>query len=320
MYLNSKLINILNENNCRCTIILGSGFHIQALGEDSILGSWPKLLKNQDNSIQLTNCYPLDFEQLVMRSANNEGRNSNTEKSAQENENLISDEICSELKSAQYNALQYSKHKYPIGFLNPDYVSDVISLNFDTTALELCAEIANFEIDYSQFKKYSSSKHDDIEIPFYEVIFPTRKSIRFWFPHGSTIKNNPITLGTRAYATKLNLLERLRKHSKQKEGVEKNAIDLEVDTSWYHQMTHSPVLILGAEMSSDEWDMWFAIVNRERNFSKNSNKEFKYPIFQMRECESKNKIQTTWFEPLCIGLNYNDQWLEIEKQFNKNRN
>lgn len=319
MYLNSKLINILKENKCRCTIILGSGFHNQALGNDSILSSWEKLLKIQDNTIQFTGSYTLDFEKLILKRSQNDNLKSNSEKIAKNIENLITKEICFKLKSAQKKALEFNKDKYPTGFLNPEYVSDIISLNFDTTALELCSEIANFNIDYSQINNFRTSKQEKLDIPFYEVIFPSKKSIRFWFPHGSIIKNNPIILGTRSYSIKLNILERLRKHSKKKEVTEFKEKSINNNTSWYHQMTHSPLLILGAEMSSDEWDIWFAIVNRERNFLKQSRRKSKFQIFHMRECEIQKKIQTTWFEPLCIGLKFNDQWEELEKYFKTKR-
>lgn len=87
------------------------------------------------------------------------------------------------------------------------------------------------------------------------------------------------------------------------------------ETSWYHELTHNPLLILGSEMSRDEWDLWLALVNKERNFLRNSEAKITNPMFQMRECESMGKLQKTWFEPLFIGLKYNEQWIELEKHF-----
>ena len=70
-------------------------------------------------------------------------------------------------------------------------------------------------------------------------------------------------------------------------------------------------------MSKDEWDIWFALVNRERNFAKNENIQFKQPIFQMRECECKNDAQHQWFEPLFTGMKFDEQWKKLEKLFKK---
>ena len=107
--------------------------------------------------------------------------------------------------------------------------------------------------------------------------------------------------------------------SKSKETEERKSGNSKTETSWYHQLTHNPVLILGADISTSEWDIWFALVNRERNFAKGSTMDFKYPIFQMRECESNNKVQSSWFKPLFTGLKFDRQWSELEKLLTKNQ-
>lgn len=135
-----KFTTLLYNPDKQFTVILGSGFHKQALGQNSILSSWEKLLKQQDNEIELTDCYPLDFEQLIIRRVQNQ--NKTTEYASYKIEYLISEEICFDIKCAQQKAMKFDKEKYPIGIFNPEYVSDIISLNFDTLALELCAEKA----------------------------------------------------------------------------------------------------------------------------------------------------------------------------------
>jgi hypothetical protein len=118
---------------------------------------------------------------------------------------------------------------------------------------------------------------------------------------------------------RLAIVEKLREYSKSKDREERQNDNFNIVTSWYHQLTHNPVLILGADMSTSEWDIWFALVNRERNFSLGSTMDFKYPIFQMRECESIYKVQSTWFKPLFTGVKFDKQWSELEKIFNKKR-
>jgi hypothetical protein len=46
----------------------------------------------------------------------------------------------------------------------------------------------------------------------------------------------------------------------------------------------------------------------QKNFAKNENQQFKYPIFQMRECERNHNHRHEWFEPLFSGLKFNEQW------------
>ena len=314
--INPKFKELLDNESLKFTIILGSGFHRQALGENSILSSWEKLLKQQDNAIELTDCYPLDFEQLIIRRVQNQ--NKITDYASHKIECLITEEICFDIKCAQQKAMKFDKEKYPIGIFNPEYVSDIISLNFDTLALELCAEKAGVEITTLEPIQFSYKGKKLEGVFYYEVKFSYTQSIRFWFPHGSILDEAKITLGTRKYAMRIQNLEKLRGYSKSKEREVRKSGNSKSETSWYHQLTHNPVLVLGADISTSEWDIWFALVNRERNFAKGSNLDFKYPIFQMRECESNIKAQSSWFKPLSTGLKYDQQWSELEKIFNKN--
>lgn len=188
-------------------------------------------------------------------------------------------------------------------------------MNFDTIALELCAEKAGVSIKKIETKVVSftaKTNSNDLVIS-YEIPFKNNRCIRFWFPHGNVDNFKNITLGTREYSKRMNTIERLRKYSKSKEHDEKRGTYTE--TSWYHEMTHNPLLILGAEMSRDEWDLWFAIVNRERNHASNSQPNDKNLMFQMRECKSTNMSLTTWFEPLFVGLTFDEQWSELGKYF-----
>lgn len=289
------------------TLILGSGFHRQALGCNSILSNWEKLLKDQDSELTLTGVYPLDFEQLIVRRTAKQKDEKARQRAASEIEKRISDEICFDLKCAQEKALKFYKKCYPSGIFNPIKVSDVISLNFDTTAEEICRVLAKQKVPVCIPSIFISEQKDKLEIPYWEVDFKNKNKIRFWYPHGSIHDSDKITLGTREYAKRFEAIERLRKHSKSNKENK--------PTSWYDQITHNPVLILGADMSKDEWDIWFALVNRERNFAKNENQQFKQPIFQMRECECKKDARHEWFQPLFKGMSFKDQWKELEELF-----
>ena len=64
---NPKFNSLLKIPEIKFTIILGSGFHRQALGSNSILSNWEKLLNQYDSDLKLTGFYPLDYEQLVVQ-------------------------------------------------------------------------------------------------------------------------------------------------------------------------------------------------------------------------------------------------------------
>jgi hypothetical protein len=309
MPISPKFKALLKDPTIKFTIILGSGFHRQALGANSILSNWEKLLKEQDSELTLTGFYPLDFEQLIIRRTGNQKDEESRQKAAGEMEKRISEEICFDLQCAQEKALKFNKHSYPTGIFNPKKVSDVVSLNFDTTAEMLCFKLAKQKSSEPKFSEFKSEKNEELKIPYREVEFKKEQKIRFWYPHGSVHDKDTITLGTREYAKRFNTIERLRNHSKSEKENE--------PISWYHQITHNPVLILGAHMSRDEWDIWFALVNRERNFAKKDNQQYKYPIFQMRECECNHDYRHEWFEPLFTGLNFEEQWEELGERLGK---
>jgi hypothetical protein len=309
MPINPKFKALLKDPKVKFTIILGSGFHRQALGANSILSNWEKLLKEQDQELTLTRFYPLDFEQLIVRRTGKQKNEESRQKAAYEIEKRISEEICFDLKCAQERALKFNKQLYPKGIFNTKKVSDVVSLNFDTTAESLCFKLAKQKSSEPKLSEFKSEKNEDFNLPYWEVDFKKNEKIRFWYPHGSIHDKDPITLGTREYAKRFQTIERLRNHSKSH--------DKNEPTSWYHELTHNPVLILGAHMSKDEWDIWFALVNRERNFAKKDNQQYKYPIFQMRECECNHDYRHEWFEPLFTGLNFEEQWEELRKHLGK---
>lgn len=304
--INKEFVKLLEDPSVRFTVILGSGFHRQALGGNSVLSNWGKLLLNQDPELNLTGFFPLDFEQLVIRRTGVEKDEQLKNKAAFEIEKRISKEICLDIKHAQEKALEFKTHCYPTFIFNPEKISDIISLNFDTTAEELCCSLAGIKSSKAVTNTVDSPTKQKFNIAHWEVSFKKKDSIRFWYPHGSIHDKENITLGIREYSKRIETTERLRNLSKSEEK--------DKPTSWYHQLTHNPVLILGADMSKDEWDIWFAIVNRDRNFAKSANSEFKYPIFQMRECECNPNYRHHWFKPLFIDMKFENQWKELEKQ------
>ena len=88
---------LLNNPKIKFTIILGSGFHRQALGNNSILSNWEKLLNQYDLDLKLTGFYPLDYEQLVVRRTGKQENDIDLHKAASEMEISISEDICFDL-------------------------------------------------------------------------------------------------------------------------------------------------------------------------------------------------------------------------------
>lgn len=306
--------NFINKNDgIKFTIVLGSGFHIPK-NSNTILSSWEMLLKKMHPKFVSQGNYLLDFEQMILI------ENSSLQSSDVEKLKLSQAAKC--LKKVQENLDLEKLNQYPIEIFNPDIISDIVILNFDEVAEKICKEVLKCKISSIQYVEIDEKLKSEAKIHqttrFKEVIFPNKGIIRFWHPHGSIAKSSEMILSARSYAMHIANIERLRKHSKSKI---KNNNKL---NTWYDQLIHQPVLILGASISNSEWDLWSAFVNRERNFSKKDNKKFRKPIYQMRSSENlisnenDKKTNEQWFEPLFDEKYcFNEQWSMLSKIISK---
>ena len=303
--MNKALENYLKDEETKFTLIIGSGFHRQVLGKYSILSNWEMLLNQYNPKLNPTYFFPLAYEELVASKTYENSENL----AAYEIEEKLSKIIKDDIKKEQLNTVENYHDKYPIDIFNPKLVSDVISLNFDTLAEELL--VKEKECNLSEIKKikFESSKSKPLVIEYRTITFPDGNEINFWHPHGSIDQDDKLTLGIREYGNALKSVERLRNYSKQKETSKP-----ETETSWYHQLTHNPVLILGAGMSTKEWDMWFAITNRQRNFHKEDKKQYNHPIFKM--CAPK-EVTHHWFTPLFKDMTFDEQWAKLNDYLKK---
>ena len=291
-------------------ILLGSGFHNHDSCDDSVLNNWGILLKSISSNFESSGNYLLDFEKIILEHVSNS--------TAQNQENLLLKSISSKIKDAEKSALHNNAIYYPSFIFNPEYVSDVISLNFDTVAENLCKILFKAKLKKSGYVKIDDTLGKDAllhQTTRYKIVeFPDGKTITFWYPHGSVLKSSGMILGARKYGQHINCVERLRKHSKAEARINQK------NDTWYDKLTHNPILILGAAISRNEWDIWSAFVNRERNFFKNTNNAYRKPIFQMRSRLCKmgcdDSINQKWFEPLFDEtLSFKDQWNKLETLF-----
>lgn len=302
-YTNKEFLNLLKNPKVKFTIILGSGFHRNSIGGDSILSSWDKLLKELNPSAELTGEYHLDFEKII------QSKKITCEDSYETEERLIK---CVQklLTEAQDKVLAEHSRCYPLGIFNPDKVSDVISLNFDEVAEKLLEKrdggITGKFVNESSYSKSKKDSYKYLSTRFKPIDFGKKETIRFWHPHGSLEETDKIILGLHRYSHMLEATISIRKHHMRAK--RNNSID----NTWYYRLLENPVLILGAGMSPTEWDVWFALTSRERANGKT------LPIFQMRECECKHDAQYEWFQPLFKGLTFDQQWKQLEELFKNN--
>jgi hypothetical protein len=299
--------NILDKKQ-RVTIILGSGFHKSVFQKrpnyNNCLTSWCCLLKEINPNAELSNNYLLDFEKIVLDNSKVQD-----EEAAYKIEAKLLKEGALVIKKMQDKTIKDSKINYPLEIFNSEFVSDVISLNFDLIPELL---LNNNKKTRAQYLYNGTSKKTKLPSTRHRVV----KGITFWHPHGDIDKPDSLILGTRKYGLHINNIEKLRKRSKKQDKPH------DYKKSWYEVLTHNTVIILGADVSDMEWDIWSAIVNRERNYGKKENQiKFKFPIFQMRESKNlgnKNKSNEIWFYPLFDEkISFNEQWAMLSKILSK---
>jgi hypothetical protein len=323
----AKMVHaVANAQVPKFTIIVGSGFHRQALGENSILSSWEQLLSSL-TSKKISPNYILEFENILIQQSNKEDFYKSKQASQIEATEL--NHLVEKLKTEQNWVIsQPQRFIYP-NIFNPSKVSDIISLNLDTTAEQLCRfylnsnannkwkNVSSFNTLTSRLEKSKSFITSNTS--YREVNNKNGESIRFWYPHGCIEKPKHIVLGISKYATLISKTQQIQSHYKAREvlHLKNETIDFDsIDLTWFSQILNKPVLILGASMSEMEWAMWTAFVYRKRNFVKSDNIKYEMPIFHMMCPEdSIDDSKHKWFQPLFKGLTFDEQWKELQKLF-----
>ncbi len=322
--INSEFVKLLEDPKVKFTVILGAGFHRQALGGNSVLSDWGTLLGKLTNTNKLANNYILDFEKIVLDECAKQ--KSESVKKAFEIEKKELGFLVKAIQNEQDWVLsQPQRFEYP-NIFQSNRISDVISLNFDTIAEKICfpgSKKSTLQNSSSFALRNTKGKLSDSFITqvtsCQELVNSSNHSIRFWHPHGSI--NNPkhIVLGVAKYSKLVASTLKIRNHYKANESLSKDTKE-QNEITWFSQIYNNPVLILGASMSEMEWAMWTAFVHKNRNFAKPKNKEFSSSIFHMMSPEdSKDKAKQKWFQPLFFNMEFENQWKELEyKHFKKN--
>ncbi|RVU25569.1 hypothetical protein EOJ36_03895 [Sandaracinomonas limnophila] len=315
--MNVKFNHYWNTEKLKFTLLIGSGFHKEFLSnlnpKDSDfykLKDWQCLIdyiKNLNKvEFRTSNNFLIDFEQIITFSSNTQS------KQGHELEKNLTEDLSKELVRLS-KIVETNYNSDILKIFNPNLISDVINLNFDTILEEKYASTFNIKFskktttDYNKkgslFKKiYSKSNFRYREL----------NGIKFWHPHGDVYHNKSLILSTRKYGNQLSSIEILRQNFKKDE--KKNGFDFKPEYSWFDAIINKPLIILGAGLSANEQDILFAISSKKRNFLNNGEKE--HPIFQMLEPGEKSNIGD-WANPIFDNADYKIQWGLLINLFSK---
>jgi hypothetical protein len=317
---------IRNDSNARkFTLVLGSGFHKQAIGNSSCLSNWDLLLLQLGSKSCSSKNYILQFEELILKEAllNNRIAAEDIEKDLLTRVQTLLKKETRLLDFTQYESLRF--------LFNADLVSDIISLNYDSVAEQICTRELNHKAKVEWENKNSCAKNRKANskarikwtTDYRSIGIKGDKSIRFWYPHGSLIRKDSIVLGVNKYAQLIVAFEKIRNHYKVREKNEFKKIENkkkvnsdDIDLSWYSQLLNNPVIFLGASLSDVEWDLWTAITHAKRNFAKEKNTEYSHNMYIMLDKDQKCHPNTSVLKPLFAKMTYCEQWMKLEKIFN----
>ncbi|MFM2195391.1 MAG: hypothetical protein RL092_991 [Bacteroidota bacterium] len=325
-------INILEEIKAikgntsarKFTLVLGSGFHKQAIGNSFCLSNWDQLLLQLGSKSCFNKNYILQFEELILDRA---------KKEKDVPAHVLEAKLLADVQDILKNeSLELDLHSYDkLSFLfNPELVSDIISLNYDSLAEKICIKELNHLKKVEWENKNSCAENLSLKSKArirwttdYRSIGNTdEKSIRFWYPHGNIRRKNSIVLGVHKYSQLLISFDSIRNHYKKKEkayfGLHKKPQKIDwdsIDLSWYSQLLNNPVIFLGASLSDAEWDLWTAITHAKRNFAKDKNTEYSHNMYIMLDKDQKCHPNTSSLKPLFAGMSYKEQWVKLKFYF-----
>jgi hypothetical protein len=310
--INPELNELLNNPKIKFTVILGSGFHREGLGDYSILSNWSALLSRLTTTNNLTGKFTLDFEAIVLDKC--KANSDEPLKRAHEVEKQLLDRLAKLIQNEQkYVGENLDSFSYPDLF-SGNKISDVVSLNFDTLPEKFLLHKIESSEKYNESSFHLRTKVNKLSDSFITQNTSFEKYqnqsghiIRLWHPHGTIDNPKHMVLGISNYSKLVSALTRIRNHYKAYG-------DLKIpekELTWFSKIVQNPVLILGASMSQMEWAMWTAFVYKYRNYARSKREGF-YPIFQMMEIKHGDQLINDWFQPLFTDISYDKQWAELE--------
>jgi len=258
-----KSLSKICKNDCGKSIclIIGAGIH-------NLPGEHRKLAKGVSTALHqlrswdafLQKLFPLSIKHPLIPPTVHfemECLKKSSDLSARETEikylKLASDKIqkleeCALTQSQAYEPL--------VALCGSNLVSDIISLNIDLVCESLL--LAN--------KKIPDPKHIE-NIKRHRMI----AGRRIWHPHGDWQTPQNIHLSLREYSKSLAQVEKHRENFKARERTNADFTQ-NSSRSWVDLFQQCHLIFIGTSVSPSEYDLWFALINRFRNFAKKENK------------------------------------------------
>lgn len=189
-------------------------------------------------------------------------------------------------------------------------VTDVISLNVDLVLEHWLANKLSIELPEAHHRntKEPTNKGNLNSIRAREFKKPVSgEGVRFWYPHGDVSKPSSLQFGLSDYAKSLNWMKIAREKFKASE---RSDWEGQKFVTWLDPLLSTrQVLILGASLDPADWDLWFALLCRWRNFARHETADW-YPVTKILSSTSDkrhNHVPLGYVERL-ESETYNSAW------------
>lgn len=321
--LKKYLAKLLPSGHLEIIPVLGTGLHRQ-FGETpsnkeliQSLVDWEKLIDTVKHHINLHNLNISKSIPLIMKwelLVGNYAKANNLP--TYESEKRLKRIVCRIVESESKNL---KRESYAV--LIDNKYKDIISLNFDSLLLQ------PVDIPFKESK--TSSKKSNISRHFINQ----STSRRIWHPHGTIKTPASICLGLRDYGIIPSQVSSAFSRYKSKEskliGKSSNNLTQDIILNFYHDyrdscvnwvelLMVSPLVIIGCGLSWQEWGIWWALNQRQRNFSRIEESNIP-PVFYLksREKEKANKdnfsiVNIPWIKTVELE-DWNSCWELIAK-------
>lgn len=289
--LKEYLTKLLPSGHLEIVPVLGTGLHRQfgvtPSNKELIqsLVDWEKLIDAVRGHINLHNLNISKSIPLIMKwelLVGNYAKANNLP--TYESEKKLKRIVC---RIVEYESKNLNRENYAV-FINNKY-KDIISLNFDSVLIQP-ADIPVKESKLSR-KKSNISRH----------FINQSTSRRIWHPHGTIKTPASLCLGLRDYgiipsevskafsiykSKESKVLGRAPRNSKQDRIIDYFHDYRNNCINWVELLMISPLVIIGCGLSWQEWGIWWALNQRQRNFSRIEQNNSP-PVFYLKSKEKE---------------------------------
>jgi hypothetical protein len=255
------------------TLLIGAGIHNlhdvstpKEFNARKLLSSWDELLRQLGDNGPVDLSPTMRWELLALK------HDDAAEAPAAERDNDLRGKVKALIEAAEKELvprIYFSKEFAPLrNILAASAVTDVISLNIDLLLEKLIGGRAHLSMGTSHHESSVTRKY---------VIDRSGGAgmLRVWHPHGDRSNKKSLTFGRWRYEQLLGPIGKARANFKKAEREHGYGMILKDDQvvpkSWVELVIQRPLVIVGTSLHEAEWDLWYALLIRWRNFAKRKN-------------------------------------------------